>query len=100
MCQKPIGYAPKPYDDGGCKEHGMVLREGHYRIFKNEDVKYSQMSRYKENDNKTKNIKNLNKEIKLLGRTKNNSLNNINIDKKNTINLKSNYSKNRTKSIR
>ena len=53
----------------------------------------------KENDNKTKNIKNLNKEIKLLGRTKNNSLNNINIDKKNTITLKSNYSKNRTKSI-
>ena len=56
MCQKPIGYAPKPYDDGGCKEHGMVLREGHYRIFKNEDVKYAQMSRYKENDNNIPNL--------------------------------------------
>ena len=56
MCQKPIGYAPKPYDDGGCKEHGMVLREGHYRIFKNEDVKYAQMTRYKENDNNIPNL--------------------------------------------
>ena len=56
MCHQPIGYAPKPYDDGGSPNHGMVLREGHYRIFKNEEVKNAQMSRFGEND---KNIPNL-----------------------------------------
>ena len=54
----------------------------------------------KENDNKTKNIKYLNQEIKLLERSKNNSLSKINTIYKNQTNkIKINYTKIRTKSV-
>ena len=49
-CGKPIGYAPKKYEDNGRKEHGMVIREGHLRIFKNEDQKEAQMGKFHESD--------------------------------------------------
>ena len=47
MCNLPIGYAPKPFNDGGCPRHGMVLREGHLRIFKNQLAKDIQMKKFK-----------------------------------------------------
>ena len=50
MCHLPVGYAPKPFNDGGCTRHGMVLREGHLRIFKNQLAKESQMKKFNEND--------------------------------------------------
>ena len=56
MCQLPVGYAPKPYDDDGSPNHGMVLRDGHFRIFKNEEVKISQMGRFNENDENIPNM--------------------------------------------
>jgi len=40
-CNEPIGYAKKPPELKG--EHGMVIREGHYRIFKDEDHKRGEM---------------------------------------------------------
>ena len=40
-CNKDIGYAEK--QPGVKGEHGMVIREGHYRIFKDEDHKKSEM---------------------------------------------------------
>ena len=56
MCHQPVGYAPKLYNDGGNRNHGMVIRDGHFRIFKNEDVKIAQMERYGENDKSIPNI--------------------------------------------
>ena len=50
-CHKPIGYAPKKYpEEGGNKYHGMVIRDGHYRIFKDEMTKRAQMSQFGESD--------------------------------------------------
>ena len=40
-CKKEIGYAEKNPNVQG--EHGMVIREGHYRIFKDEDHKKGEM---------------------------------------------------------
>ena len=56
MCNLPIGYAPKPFNDGGSPRHGMVLREGHLRIFKNQIAKDIQMKKFKENDEHIPNI--------------------------------------------
>ena len=44
-CKKDIGYGPKKIPNAGASNHGMVLREGHYRIFKNAKQKTGQMSR-------------------------------------------------------
>ena len=49
-CKKPLAYAPKKYNDGGSDKHGMVIREGHLRIFKNIEVKEAQMGRFHESD--------------------------------------------------
>ena len=48
-CGKLIGYGKKKVPIGA-KEHGMVIREGHYRIFKNLEQKKEQMSKYGEVD--------------------------------------------------
>ena len=49
-CGKPIGYAPRKYKDDGRPELGMVIREGHLRIFKNAEQKDSQMGRFNVSD--------------------------------------------------
>ena len=49
-CKMPIGYGEKKLKDVGAKNHGMVIREGHYRIFKNEEQKKEQMSRWGDPD--------------------------------------------------
>ena len=53
-CKLKIGYAPKPERIPG--KHGMVIREGHYRIFKNQKQKKEQMEYHKNTD---KNIPNM-----------------------------------------
>ena len=50
MCKQPIGYARKEFKDNGRANHGMVIRDGHLRIFKNKEVKESEMSRFNESD--------------------------------------------------
>ena len=49
-CQKDIGYAEKKIKELGAENHGMVIREGHYRIFKNAQHKKEQMSKYGDPD--------------------------------------------------
>ena len=47
-CGEYIGYAPKPVNMKG--NHGMVIRDGHYRIFLNLKQKYQEFSKYGDND--------------------------------------------------
>ena len=47
-CKLKIGYDPKP--EGIPGTHGMVIREGHYRIFKNQKQKEEQMNKYGDTD--------------------------------------------------
>ena len=44
-CKLPIGYG-KRVKEGGAKNQGMVVREGHYRIFKDYKQKVQQMARW------------------------------------------------------
>ena len=53
-CHLQIGHAPKPLNIPGL--HGMVIREGHYRIFKDKTQKKHEMDEYGDND---KNIPNM-----------------------------------------
>ena len=50
FCSKDIGYGPKVIKDKGYHAHGMVVRPGHYRIFKNMEQKKQQMSRFGDPD--------------------------------------------------
>ena len=54
-CKKQIGYAPPPK---GVKKviHGMVMRKGHYRIFKDENQKKFEMELYGDSDKNINNI--------------------------------------------
>ena len=45
VCHQKIGYGPKVLKDKGASNHGMVIRDGHYRIFKDAKQKVGQMSR-------------------------------------------------------
>ena len=45
-CGKPIGYGKRKVETKGAINHGMVIRDGHYRIFKNLEQKKEQMSRW------------------------------------------------------
>ena len=49
-CKKDIGYGPKRVQVGRAANHGMVLREGHYRIFRDMKAKTKQMSRWDDSD--------------------------------------------------
>ena len=51
-CFKKCGWGPKDknHKNEGAKNHGMVLRPGHYRIFKDQQQKTSQMSRWHDPD--------------------------------------------------
>ena len=55
-CKKDIGYGPKKIPKAGASNHGMVLRKGHYRIFKNAKQKTSQMSRWNDPDENIPNL--------------------------------------------
>ena len=50
FCGLATGYGPKVIKNRGAINHGMVIRKGHYRIFKNEQQKKEQMSRWDDPD--------------------------------------------------
>ena len=49
FCKKEIGYAPLPPGVKG--SHGFVIRDGHYRIFKNEQVRAEQFGTHDSGEN-------------------------------------------------
>ena len=49
-CGLDCGWGPKVIKDKGASNHGMVIRDGHYRIFKDKAQKVSQMSRWNDPD--------------------------------------------------
>ena len=55
VCKNDIGYGPKKVE-GGASNHGMIIRPGHYRIFKNMKQKIGQMSRWNDPDENIPNI--------------------------------------------
>ena len=55
-CKEYIGYGEKKIPEKGAPNHGMVLRPGHYRIFKDEAQKKEQMNLYDEIDENIPNI--------------------------------------------
>ena len=55
-CKLPIGYGEKKIKNKGESNHGMVIRPGHYRIFKNERHKREQMARFDEPDENIPNL--------------------------------------------
>jgi hypothetical protein len=56
LCNFPIGYGPKVIKNRGAVNHGMIIRKGHYRIFKNEQQKKEQMSRWDDPDENIPNM--------------------------------------------
>ena len=55
VCNLPIGFGEKIVE-GGEINHGMVVRPGHYRIFKNIKQKVSEMSKWNDPDENIPNI--------------------------------------------
>ena len=55
-CRKDCGWGPKVIQGKGATNHGMVIREKHWRIFKNQAQKNSQMSRWGDPDENIPNI--------------------------------------------
>ena len=55
MCKLDIGYGPKVVP-GGASNHGMIIRKGHYRIFKDGKQRLKQMSRWNDPDKNIPNI--------------------------------------------
>ena len=53
-CGLPIGAGEKPKGNTG--QHGMVIREGHYRIFKDKAQKDDQLRRFRDNDENIPNM--------------------------------------------
>ena len=49
-CGLKCGWAPKVIKNQGATNHGMVIRKGHYRIFKDLNQKTAQMSRWHDPD--------------------------------------------------
>ena len=49
-CGQKCGWAPKVIKNQGATNHGMVIRKGHYRIFKDLNQKIAQMSRWHDPD--------------------------------------------------
>ena len=50
MCLKKCGWGPKKIPEKGLQKHGMVIREGHYRIFKDKTQKALEMKKWGEVD--------------------------------------------------
>ena len=55
ICQLPIGYGEKK-KEGGAKNHGMVVRPGHFRIFKDTKQKQEQMGIWQDLDDNIPNM--------------------------------------------
>ena len=57
-CSEPLGYGEKIIPTMGAEEnnHGMVIRDGHFRIFKDEGQKQEQMEAYGEIDENFPNL--------------------------------------------
>ena len=56
-CGEKLGWAPKKYpNQGRARNHGMVIRPGHYRIFKDKEQKIGQMKRWNDSDENIPNI--------------------------------------------
>ena len=55
VCEQKIGWGPKPVKKGE-ETHGMVIRPGHYRIFKDEKQKIGQMKVFDEVDENIPNM--------------------------------------------
>ena len=55
LCKLDIGYGPKKVP-GGASNHGMIIRAGHYRIFKDGRQRAKQMSRWNDPDENIPNI--------------------------------------------
>ena len=53
-CNLPVGYSPKPPSIPG--QHGMVIRDGHYRIFKDAQHKEEELNDYGDNDQNIPNM--------------------------------------------
>ena len=49
-CNKKCGWGEKVIKDKGASNHGMIIRPGHYRIFKDMAQKKAQMSRWNDPD--------------------------------------------------
>ena len=49
-CGKKCGWAPKKIKEKGAPNHGMVIREGHWRLFKDLEQKKGQMRRWNDPD--------------------------------------------------
>ena len=56
FCKQPIGYGKKVIENKGASNHGMVIRKGHYRIFRDGKQKTGQMSRWNDPDENIPNI--------------------------------------------
>ena len=54
-CKEKCGWGPKVVP-GGPPNHGMVIRKGHVRIFKNQEEKNSQFEKYKDPEENIPNI--------------------------------------------
>ena len=54
-CHQLCGWGPK-VKPGGPPNQGMVIREGHYRIFKNQEEKVKQFERYNESEENIPNL--------------------------------------------
>ena len=50
ICGEKCGWGPKRVPTLGPSKHGMVIRPGHYRIFKNKGHKEREMDKYNESD--------------------------------------------------
>jgi hypothetical protein len=55
-CKQLCGYGEKVIKHKGASNHGMVIREGHFRIFKDGKQKAGQMSRWNDPDENIPNI--------------------------------------------
>ena len=55
-CGKRIGWGPKVIKDRGAPNHGMVIRPGHYRLFRDMKQKKEQMSMYEDPDENIPNM--------------------------------------------
>ena len=55
-CGQKIGWGPKIIEDKGARNHGMAVRHGHYRIFKNKDQKMVEMAKWQDIDENIPNM--------------------------------------------
>ena len=74
ICGKPLGYGKKKSPYRGAKNHGMELRKGHYRIFKDKNQKEEQMTMFDEIDINIPNMTLADYKMKIIEPIKNQSV--------------------------